>query len=158
MYRNFDFAGRFAPSVVEDLHLAEEYLYFMRDAHGCILKIGAAFEDLIVHHVSIKEDISFPFQARLCDYINLFEHKEICPKKIILAMKYIHRKRNLANHEGWSREYDAEVCLVEMHNILAWCVKKYGLGDPTKYQAVNGILDQDTDFRSMFESFLIPGI
>ena len=158
MYRNFDFAREFAPSVVEDLHLAEEYLYFMRDAHGCILKIGAALEDLIVRHVSTKEDIGFPFQARLCDYINFMERKETCPKKIILAMKYIHRKRNLANHEGWSREYDAEACLVKMHNILAWCVRKYELGAPTEYQAVNGILEQDTDFRSIFESCLTQGI
>lgn len=158
MYRNFDFAIGFAPSVVVDLHLSEEYLYFFKDAHGCILKIGAAFEDLMVHHVSIKEDISFPFQPTLCDYINLFERKEICPKKIILAMKYLRHKRNLANHEGWSREYDAEVCLVKMHNILAWSVIKYGLGVPTKYKTVNGILEQDTDFRGIFESFLIPRI
>lgn len=158
MYRNFDFARGFAPSVVEDLHLAEEYLYFLKDAHGCILKIGAAFEDLIVHHVSIKENMHFLFEARLCDYLDSLKRKDVCPKNVFQAMKYIHRKRNLANHEGWSRKYDADVCLVKMHNILTWCVRKYGLGVPTKYQQINRILEQDTDFRGMFESFLIPGI
>ena len=158
MYRNFDFARAFSPSIIGDLHRAEDYLYFWEDSHGCILKIGASFEDLIVHHISIKEDISFPFKANLIEYIKYIERKRICPKKILQAMKFIHRKRNLANHEGWCREYDAHVCLVHIHKILGWCVIKYGLGVPTKYQQINGILEQDTDFRGMFESFLIPGI
>ncbi len=158
MYRNFDFAITFAPSIIDDLCMAEEYLFFWKDAQGCILKIGASFENLIINHISIKESISFPFNAKLIEYIKYIERKEICPKRILQAMKFIHRKRNLANHEGWSKEYDAHVCLVQIHNILSWCVNKYGLGRPTKYQTMSGILESDTDFRGLLESLVIPGI
>ncbi len=158
MYRNFDFAEAFSPSIIDDLHLAENYLYFWDDPHGCMLKIGASFEDLMVHHISVKENIGFPFKADLIEYIKYIERKEICPKRILQAMKFIHRKRNLANHEGWNREYDAHVCLVQIHNILGWCVNKYGLGRPTKYQTMSAILESDTDFRGLLESLVIPGI
>ena len=158
MYRNYDFARAFSPSIIDDLHLAEEYLYFWKDPHGCILKIGASFEDLMVHHISIKEDISFLLKANLIEYIKYIERKRICPKKILQAMKFIHNKRNLANHEGWCREYDAHVCLVQIHKILGWCVIKYGLGRPTKYQILSCILERDADFRGWVESLVIPGI
>lgn len=158
MYRNYDYARAFSPSIIDDLHLAEEYLYFWKDPHGCMLKIGASFEDLMVHHIGIKEDISLPFEATLIEYINYIEQKFICPKKILQAMKYIHRKRNLANHEGWCRTYDAEVCLVQINKILGWCVIKYGLGRPTKYRPLNGIIEADIDFRGCMESLVIPRI
>lgn len=158
MYRNYDFAKAFSPSIIDDLHLAEEYLYFWEDPHACILKIGASFEDLMVHHISIKEDISFLFQAKLIEYINYIEKRNICPKKILQAMKYIHRKRNLANHERLGEEYDAGVCLVKINIILGWCIIEYGLGRPTKYQPLNGILERDIDFRGCMESLVIPRI
>jgi len=158
MYRNFDFARGFSPSIIDDLQLAENYLYFWNDPHGCMLKIGASFEDLIVHHIGVKEYINFPFKADLIEYIKHIEKKNICPKKVLYAMKNIHRKRNLANHEGWCREYDAHLCLVQINNLLGWCVTKYGLGKPTKYQTLNNILEEDIDFRGWIESLLIPSI
>lgn len=158
MYRNFDFANTFSPSIVYNLHLAEDYLLLWKDAHGCILKIGASFEDLIVHHISVKENINFTFKAKLIQYIEYIEENNICPSKILEAMKVIHKKRNQSNHEGCNKEYDARLCLKKIHHILGWCITKYCLGKPTHYQSSNGFCDSFINFRNMLESLGILDI
>ncbi len=125
MYRNFDFAKSFAPEVVEDLNLAEDYLW--DDPHGCMLKVGAAIEDLVVNDIAVRESLVKPFEAkpRLKKCVELLEKIETCPRKVIQAMDYIRKRRNRANHEGWRKEYDAHECLKQAHWILSWFVEKY---------------------------------
>jgi len=124
MSTNFDFAKRFVPKVAEDLNLAEDYLCIWNDPHGCMLKVGAAIEDLVVNHIAVKK-LSlnrFEDKASLQEYINLLEKTGSCPVNVIQAMEYIRKRRNRANHDGWNREYDAFECINHAHKILSWCM------------------------------------
>ena len=135
MCRNFDFAGGFAPKVVGDLNLAEDYLYFWNDPQGCMLKVGAAIENLVkqIGARQLLPDISKGNDS-FQDYIQVLAERGILPKKIMQAMEYIRRRRNQANHEGWDNEYDARECLKQAHRIMSWCVKYYCLGEPKEYK------------------------
>lgn len=122
--RNFTFAKRFAEDVADNLHLAEDYLYCMRDPHGSILKIGSTVET-IVRHIVINEGFELSFRERgFLKELNFLRRRGY-PIKIIQAMDYIRKKRNLANHEGWRKEYDAHECLKQAHRILNWCVEQH---------------------------------
>lgn len=139
MYRNFDFARTFAPMVAEGLDLADNYLYSVGDSHGCMLKVGAAIEDL-VHQIIAIEDLDLPLDVgrSLQGCIIFLKNKRSCPERIIQDMEYIRRKRNKANHESWRKEHDARVCLKRAHRILSWCVEHYQIGTPTQYEPLDG--------------------
>jgi len=139
MSTSFSFARTFAPKVTEDLNLAEDYLYAWNDPHGCMLKVGAAIEDLVVNHIALKQMLVSPFEAKpnLQEHIELLDKMGSCPKKIIQAMDYIRKRRNRANHERLDKEYDARECLKQAHRILNWCVEYYGLGKAISYQPIN---------------------
>lgn len=122
MYLNFDFAKDSVPKVVEDLNLAEDYLCIWNDPNGCMLKVGAAIEDLVVNHIAVRQLLvsSFGPKPTLQDCIELLEKIGNCPKEIIQATDYIRKRRNRANHEGWNKQYDATECLKRAHKILNW--------------------------------------
>jgi hypothetical protein len=126
MYRNFDFTKSFDPEVIGDLNRAEDYLYVWGDPHGCMLKVGAAIENLVVNDIVGRESLLKTFEAKpsLKKCVELLDKIETCPRKVIQAIDYIRKRRNRANHEGWRKEYDAHECLKQAHRILNWCVEQ----------------------------------
>ena len=138
--RNLTFAKRFAEDVADNLHLAEDYLYCMRDPHGSILKIGSAVET-IVRHIVIKEGLELSFRERgFLKELNFLRRRGY-PIKIIQAMDNIRKKRNLANHENIAQEYDAKTCLKNAYKILFWCIERYQVGIPTGYVATGSVFE-----------------
>ncbi|MFZ0035604.1 MAG: hypothetical protein WAK60_11540 [Sedimentisphaerales bacterium] len=83
-----------ANDVAEDLSIAEDYLYIQHDPHGCMLKVGAATENLVVNYIAVKQLLVSPIgpkpQFQSC--IALLEKAESCPKEIIRSMNYIRKK------------------------------------------------------------------
>lgn len=147
MYRNFDFARAVTPKVAENLNLAENYLCNWNDPNGCILKVGVAVENL-VNHIAVKQLLVSPYEAKpnLKERIALLEEMGSCPKEIIQAMDYIRKRRNMANHEGWNKWYDAHECLKAAHRILSWYLEHYGLSEATPYQATGQYLMSNVGF------------
>ena len=153
--QNYDFAHAFAPDVVGILNLADDYLYFIKDPQGSIMKVGAATE-LLVQHIAIKENLNLPPEksAYLQDAIEYLEKKSSCPGKIIKNMDYIRKRRNEANHENKAKEYDAKVCLKNAYKILCWCIENYRLGTPTEYIDYSNFISQQINFRQTINSLL----
>jgi hypothetical protein len=122
MSRNIDFAKDSVSKVADDLNLAEDYLCRCQDPQVCMLKVGAAIEDLVVNHIAVRQLLvgSFEHKPTMQKCIELFEKIGSCPKEIIQAIDYIRKRRNRANHEGWNKWHDANECLKQADKILNW--------------------------------------
>lgn len=116
-----------ASDVAEDLSIAGDYLYIQHDPHGCMLKVGAAIENLVVNYITVKQLLVSPIGPKppFQSCIALLEKTESCPKEIIQSMNYIRKKRNRANHERWGKWYDACECLKQANKILSWYVEPF---------------------------------
>lgn len=134
MFNNFSFAKVFSADIADMLNRADYYLYFDKDPHVCVLKVGSAIE-LVIEDIVAREHAALPSEIRGYQHkcIRFLEDKVNLPGDIMEAMDYIRRRRNDASHESRATEYDAKECLKNAHKILCWCVERYRLGAPTEY-------------------------
>ena len=135
MFNNFDFVEGVDPLIAEDLNLAEEYLYSLKDPNGCMLKVGVAMERLVIQHIAPLEEVKLrTYRPDLSDYLKELEHNYLLPEKVLDALHYIRIRKNDASHEGFREEYDAQECLIKSHLILSWFVEFYEFGMATNYE------------------------
>jgi hypothetical protein len=150
MINNFDFAKEFCRDAAEVLNEAEDVLYFQSKPVQAIPIVGYAAE-IIVKEITHREGIVFDSQVSTqYERIKELDDKIGFPIHISKALHNIRRKRNDTIHENKGNECDARVCLEEVHDVLIWCMERYGFGTPPEYKPLYGF------YRPFTQAFSMP--
>ena len=123
MAGNFSFLKTKFPILAKFGSLAEQYLY--SDSNSCLIKLrmlGETIVNLIFGYEKINADPELNAAKR----IKALEDEGILEEDFADILHILRKKGNLAAHENYDSEHDAEVCLRMAYRLSEWFMQVYG--------------------------------
>ena len=123
MADNFSFLKTKFPVLAKFGSLAEQYLY--SDSNSCLIKLRMLGET-IVNLIFGYEKISVDPELNAAKRIKALEDEGILEDDFADILHILRKKGNLAAHENYDSEHDAEVCLRMAYRLSEWFMQVYG--------------------------------
>lgn len=120
---NFEFLKDRWPMLTQLGVLAEKNM--REDSNTTLIKLGM-FAEILVKYMFAYDNLEEPADGKLASRISILKRNDLLPDDINDILYTLRTKRNIAAHDGYCSEKDAQVVTRMAYKLGTWFMQTYG--------------------------------